>query len=164
MKICGIDISITDSDIDEIEQILGNVSFDSERRDIIKRLDTFDVQAYPGTGKTTLLVAKLAILAKKWPFTHKGICVLSHTNVAREEIESRLGNTELGRKLLSYPHFIGTIHSFADTFIGIPFLRSNNKPVVMIDTESTLERRYNLLSPGSQSYFARKHLSSNNCE
>lgn len=164
MKICGIDIPITDSDIDEIEQILGNVSFDSERRDIIKRLDTFDVQAYPGTGKTTLLVAKLAILAKKWPFTHKGICVLSHTNVAREEIESRLGNTELGRKLLSYPHFIGTIHSFADTFIGIPFLRSNNKPVVMIDTESTLERRYNLLSPGSQSYFARKHLSSNNCE
>lgn len=164
MKICGIDISITDNDIDELEQILGNVSFDSERRDIIKRLDTFDVQAFPGTGKTTLLVAKLAILAKKWPFTHKGICVLSHTNVAREEIESRLGYTELGRKLLSYPHFIGTIHSFADTFIGIPFLRSNNKPVVMIDTESTLERRYNLLSPKSQTYFARKHLSSNNCE
>lgn len=164
MKICGTDISITDNDIDEIEQILGNVSFDSERRDIIKRLNTFDVQAYPGAGKTTLLVAKLAILAKKWPFTHKGICVLSHTNVAREEIESRLGDTELGRKLLSYPHFIGTIHSFADTFIGIPFLRSNNKPVVMIDTESTLERRYNLLSTASQSYFARKHLSSNNCE
>ena len=122
MKICGTDISITDNDIDEIEQILGNVSFDSERRDIIKRLNTFDVQAYPGAGKTTLLVAKLAILAKKWPFTHKGICVLSHTNVAREEIESRLGDTELGRKLLSYPHFIGTIHSFADTFIGIPFV------------------------------------------
>ena len=164
MDNCEIDISITDQDIDEIEKILGNVSFDNERRDIIKRLDTFDVQAFPGTGKTTLLVAKLAILARKWPFVHKGVCVLSHTNVAREEIESRLGNTELGRKLLSYPHFIGTIHSFADTFIGIPFLRSMDKPVVMIDTESTLERRYNLLSPVSKSYFARKHLTHSNCE
>lgn len=164
MTICGVDITITDQDIDEIEKLLGNLSFDDERREVLKRLDTFDVQAFPGTGKTTLLVAKLAILAKKWPFAHKGICVLSHTNVAKEEIESKLGNTELGRKLLSYPHFIGTIHSFADTYIGLPYLRSKSKPIVMIDTETTLERRYNLLNDGSKNYFERTHLTSNNCE
>lgn len=75
-------------------------------------MDSVDIQAFPGSGKTTILVAKLAILAKKWTYSNVGICVLSHTNVAREEIEERLGNTEIGRKLLSYPHFIGTEHSF----------------------------------------------------
>ncbi|MBE5810401.1 MAG: hypothetical protein E7318_05625 [Clostridiales bacterium] len=94
-------IEINDQDIDDIEKLLGNVEFDRPRRDIIKDLSSFDVQAFPGSGKTTVLIAKLAILAKKWPFTHKGICVLSHTNVAREEIEYRLGQTELGKKLLS---------------------------------------------------------------
>lgn len=105
-------IHISDDDIDQIEILLGNVSFDAPRRDIIKKLDSFDVQAFPGSGKTTVLIAKLAILAKKWPYEHKGICVLSHTNVAREEIETRLGQTDLGKKLLSYPHFVGTVHSF----------------------------------------------------
>ena len=118
-------IHISDDDIDQIEILMGNVSFDAPRRNIIKKLDSFDVQAFPGSGKTTVLIAKLAILAKKWPYEHKGICVLSHTNVAREEIETRLGQTDLGKKLLSYPHFVGTVHSFFDTYISIPWLRSN---------------------------------------
>ena len=104
-----LDITISDGDIDEIESLFGNVHFDQARRDIIKDLSSFDVQAFPGTGKTTVLVAKLAILAKKWPYNYRGICVLSHTNAARDEIETRLGNTSIGQKLLSYPHFVGTI-------------------------------------------------------
>ena len=83
-------ISITDQDIDEVEVLLGDVSFDQTRREIIKNLESFDVQAFPGSGKTTVLIAKLAILAKKWPYSHKGICVLSHTNVAKDEIDRRL--------------------------------------------------------------------------
>lgn len=79
------DIIITESDIDWIENVMGNtIHFDHDRREIIKCLDSIDIQAFPGSGKTTLLVAKLAILAKKWSFSNKGICVLSHTNVARE--------------------------------------------------------------------------------
>lgn len=57
-------IHISDDDIDQIEILMGNVSFDAPRRDIIKKLDSFDVQAFPGSGKTTVLIAKLAILAK----------------------------------------------------------------------------------------------------
>ena len=54
------------------------------------------VQACPGSGKTTTLVAKLAILADRIPNDGRGICVLSHTNVAREEIEKKLkGNQNL---------------------------------------------------------------------
>ena len=91
------EITITDVDIDWVEGILdGNIKFDQPRRNIIKNLESIDIQAFPGSGKTTILVAKLAILAKKWTSTTSGICVLSHTNVAREEIEKRLGNTEIG--------------------------------------------------------------------
>ena len=106
-------IEITDEDILWVEEMMdGKVHFDSARVNVLKNMDSVDIQAFPGSGKTTILVAKLAILAKKWPYSNAGICVLSHTNVAREEIEERLGNTEIGRKLLSYPHFIGTVHSF----------------------------------------------------
>ena len=88
-------IEITDADIEEIERLFGDVKFDDERRQILKHMESTDIQAFPGSGKTTVLVAKLAILAKKWPYTDKGICVLSHTNVARDEIEGRIGNTDI---------------------------------------------------------------------
>ena len=52
---------ITDQDIDEIEKLLGNVKFDDQRREIIKCMDTKDIQAFPGSGKTTVLISKLAI-------------------------------------------------------------------------------------------------------
>lgn len=58
------EIDITDADIDEIELLLGNLKFDSQRRDILKCMDSIDIQAFPGSGKTTVLIAKLAILAK----------------------------------------------------------------------------------------------------
>ena len=76
MRISALEgITITDSDIDEIEKLFGDVTFDEPRRKIIRSLESFDVQAFPGSGKTTVLIAKLAILAKKWPYANKGICV-----------------------------------------------------------------------------------------
>jgi DNA helicase-2/ATP-dependent DNA helicase PcrA len=56
-------------------------------------LDTIDFEACPGSGKTTLLVAKLAVLALRWRHRNQGICVLSHTNAARNEIGVKLGNS-----------------------------------------------------------------------
>ena len=157
-------IEITDEDIDEVEQLLGEVIFDRNRRDIIKDLDDLDVQAFPGTGKTTLLVAKLAILAKKWPYQHKGICILSHTNVAREEIEKRLGSTDVGKKLLKYPHFIGTVHSFCNTYIGLPWLRSQAYPITLISDEIVLDIRWNKLSYGTRKYLENHYKNSSSCE
>lgn len=123
-----------------------------------------DVQACPGSGKTTVLVAKLAILSKKWPYNHKGICVLSHTNVAREEIEERLGQTDVGRKLLAYPHFIGTLHSFFNTFIAIPWIRSQGMPVNVIDSDFVLEKRWRKLKFGSRTYLQKNRFDENICE
>lgn len=140
------EITITDRDIDWVEGILdGDIRFDQPRRNIIKNLESIDIQAFPGSGKTTILVAKLAILAKKWTPDTSGICVLSHTNVAREEIEKRLGNTEIGAKLLRYPHFIGTVHSFFNSFIGLPWIRSKGNPIEIVDTDFVCTNRWKSL-------------------
>ena len=125
-----IEIAISDKDIDELvaeHNALTAAShkhwnFDERRRHVIKSWD--DVQACPGSGKTTLVAAKLLILAKKWEEPYEGICVLTHTNVARDEIISRLHDHPAGFKLTSYPHFIGTIQEFVNQFLATPYARA----------------------------------------
>jgi hypothetical protein len=114
-----------------------------ERPDqIAALLDTSetDYQAAPGSGKTTMLGAKLALLAKKWSATGQGICVLSHTNVARIEIEGRLQSAPGGESLLSYPHYVGTIQTFVNRHIALPWLRSQGIELREID-EATVGNR-----------------------
>ena len=132
---------ISDDDIDWVCQLMKLDSLDAPRRNFLKSLTTVDVSACPGSGKTTLVVAKLAILARKWKSNTRGICVLSHTNVAREEIEHRLGSTDVGQRLLSYPHFIDTIHSFVNRFLAIPWLLSAGYRVAAIDNDLTTRVR-----------------------
>lgn len=111
---------ITDMDIGEIIELLGKDFSDPERQQVLQCMETRDIQACPGSGKTTALAAKLAILSKKVGQNY-GICVLSHTNVAKDQIRTTLA--ELGglpSQLLRYPHFIGTIQSFVDRFLAIP--------------------------------------------
>jgi len=140
---------ITDEDVRWATRVLGlpeNAFFGEDgtdpRNEILKEMTSIDVSACPGSGKTTLLVAKLAILANKWKHRTKGICVLSHTNAARDEIEKQLGHSAVGRNLLSYPHFIGTIHGFVDHFFALPWLRSKGYPIKIVDTEICLSRRW----------------------
>lgn len=118
------------------------------RSDVLKNMQTLDVAACPGSGKTTLLVAKLAILAENWPHRTRGICVLSHTNKAREVIEAKLGNTKAGRNLLSYPHYVGTIHGFINTFLTLPFLRSRGYNRIQFDTEISGKKIWKLCEYG----------------
>lgn len=140
---------ITDEDIHRVCELLGlpEIAFCGQngcdpRAPVLKCMQPIDVAACPGSGKTTLLVAKLAILAEEWPYRTRGICVLSHTNAARREIESRLGNTTGGRRLLSYPHYVGTIHGFVDGYLAVPWLRSCGYPIKMINTEICQEWRW----------------------
>ena len=148
---------IPDASIPKICRVLGlpETAFSgAEGRDprlpVLKSLETHDIEACPGSGKTTLLVAKLAGLGALWSESRCGLCVLSHTNVARREIEERLGNTAEGQRLLSYPHFIGTIHGFVNQFLAMPWLRSEGYPVEMIDDEVTLSRRWWKLDRNTQ--------------
>lgn len=138
---------VTDDDIEWACQLLKLRVLDAQRRAFLKSLTTLDVSACPGSGKTTLVVAKLAILARKWKNSNRGICVLSHTNVAREEITHRLGNTDVGQRLLGYPHFIDTIHGFVNRFLANPWLLSSGYRVAAIDNDLTIRVRRRHLSP-----------------
>ena len=92
-----------------------------ERIDVIKSLESININACPGSGKTTALLAKLIILANRMPFEDKrGICVLTHTNVAIDLIKEKLGAG--ASKLFVYPNFFGTIQSFVDKFLAVPAL------------------------------------------
>ena len=140
-------IDITENDIEYAEKILlaDGQNFDDERRTFIKNLEVIDLQAVPGSGKTTALLAKLLILERKLPFVdNSGILVLSHTNVAIDEIRHKI---ELFcPKLFRYPNFIGTIQSFVDEFLAIPYYTTicKKKPV-RIDNEIYEERVNHIL-------------------
>jgi DNA helicase-2/ATP-dependent DNA helicase PcrA len=134
-------VSLRMEDLAALAWLAKDLNFDDdERRCALLENDTRDFNAVPGSGKTSLLAAKLLLLAKKWPHARRGICVLSHTNVARDEIAQRLAETTEGAQLLSYPHFIGTIHSFVNQFFAMPMLRSLDQKIEVIDDSVFAER------------------------
>lgn len=137
------EIEITDEDIKWLENTLSpyQIKFDEERIAVLKNLESTDIQACPGSGKTTLLVGKLAILAKKWNSRTQGICVISHTNAARIEIENKLGKSTIGQKLLQYPHFVGTIQTFIQEYLSKPRLLSKGYPIRLVDEDYVIEKR-----------------------
>ncbi len=156
--------AVTDKDIRWAAEHLGlnknafhGKNYDDPRSDALKNMQTLDVAACPGRGKTTLMVAKLAILAENWSHRTRGICVLSHTNKAREVIEAKLGNTKAGGNLLSYPHYIGTIHGFVNGFLALPWLRSLGYPINVIETEICQKRRWMDLPRNTRESLERKH-------
>jgi DNA helicase II / ATP-dependent DNA helicase PcrA len=113
--------TITDQDISFAEKALlpEGHTFDDERRTVIKCLESKDVIACPGSGKTTALLAKLIVLSRQFPVDgNKGICVLTHTNVAIDTIARGAGLP--AAKLFEYPNHFGTIQSFVDKYLAIP--------------------------------------------
>lgn len=122
-----LNLKIKDIEIEILEKIDG-FNFDVKRAEILKSLETIDVQACPGSGKTTLIAAKLKLLSKKWPYKNRGICVLSHTNVAKDEIINQIKSSKVteAKRLIYYPHFIGTIQDFVGRFLALPLIRNEH--------------------------------------
>ena len=149
-------------DIDQLSQSEG-LNFDDDRIAILESMQSIDVQACPGSGKTTLIAAKLMLLAKKWSLSGQGICVLSHTNVAKDEIIERLiqSKTSEAQRLLSYPHFIGTIQEFVGKFLAFPWLRSNQIDINHVDTDACVELIASKISLATKAYVDRKSQFSN---
>ncbi|MFD0112486.1 UvrD-helicase domain-containing protein [Streptomyces sp. NPDC058320] len=110
-----------------------------EQWDFLQSIETLDLQAAPGSGKTSLVGLKLTLLAQGWTSATRGICVLSHTNTAKDEITRRLGDTPAGRRLLTFPHFIGTIQTFTNTYFALPALRSSGIEIQAIDDDAHAE-------------------------
>lgn len=143
-------IIITNNDISWAERILlpPREYFDEEQKAVIRCFETKDILACPGSGKTTALLAKLLILSQQMPLEkNRGICVLTHTNVAINKIKNHASFAS--HKLFNYPNHFGTIQSFVDKYLAIPayILRFYKRPLY-IDNEffnSVIGRSYNTL-------------------
>ncbi|MEX2409779.1 MAG: UvrD-helicase domain-containing protein [Candidatus Paceibacterota bacterium] len=141
---------ISNEDIVYAERILFGErgKFDQERKDFIKNLDSIDLQAVPGSGKTTALLAKLLILQKNQPFIDEaGILVISHTNKAVEIIRNKLGIH--CPNLFRYPNYVGTIQSFVDRYLAeFALINKYGVKISKVDTElyqQRLLRKFNAM-------------------
>lgn len=126
-------------------EIVKGVIVTSEPRNVINSWDSNDILACPGSGKTTVLIAKLKLIADKSPLKDgRGVCVLSHTNVAVSELKAKLGKS--AERLLSYPNFVGTIQTFVDQYITFPFLRQfANTSIQVVSDEDYANHLYSLI-------------------
>lgn len=134
-------LQINDTEIQTVEQLLlpNGCQFPEDARMIIRCWESKDVAACPGSGKTTVLLSKLKLLADRMPLDNgAGICVLSHTNVAVNEIKAKMSN--YAGKLMNYPNFVGTIQSFMDKFVTMPYLKQKfGKSVQPVDNRTYAE-------------------------
>jgi hypothetical protein len=88
--------------------------------------------------------------------------MLSHTNVAKNEVARRF--EALGEKISvdGRPHYVGTIHSFVNKFLTSPYLLSLGIQPKPIDDDTTLNIRRHLLGHDYYSlknFMDRKHTS-----
>ena len=146
-------IEITDTHISEFESKFEGLSFDDESKEFIKCLDSKDIQACPGAGKTTSLVAKLDIIASQMPFKdNSGILVLTHTNVSVDEIKAKLAAN--AKILLSYPNHVGTFQSFVNKYLAIPmYIKLKGNRPERIDTEMFYKKFEDILKSYHASVF-----------
>lgn len=128
---------LTPATLDTLGRSLGSCTFDDENQlRFLRATDSCDVQAAPGNGKTTLLIAKLALLSQTWSSRAQGVCVISHTNAARNEVEKALLGHAAASVFLGYPHFIGTVTAFLHQFLALPYLRGIGWTVERIDDDA----------------------------
>ncbi len=158
---------ITENDIQRTESVLlpRGCNFADDAKAVIRCWESKDVSACPGSGKTTVLLAKLKLLADKMPLNNgAGVCVLSHTNVAVNEIKSRL--SDCADKLMAYPNYIGTIQSFIDRFVTMPYIRQKyGRTVQPVDDAIYAEHLLQVINSGQSPqlrYLVDNQYSANN--
>ncbi len=108
---------------------------ETQRKVVFEKEGKFVVRACPGSGKTYSVAARLADRMSNWSLNHQGIAALSFTNAAWQEIERQVTIHFKIEKPIPYPHFLGTIDSFVNKFIFLPFghlvMKCRNRPVLV---------------------------------
>ncbi|KAB0443984.1 UvrD-helicase domain-containing protein [Lysinibacillus fusiformis] len=92
------------------------LDFFDQQKKVIFTEGSANIIAGPGSGKTTVLIAKSALLIKQNTEINRGICLITHTNVAVDEI--KMGLKKIGISNIEYPNFVGTIQDFFNTFFA----------------------------------------------
>lgn len=91
------------------------------------------VKACPGSGKTLCVSERIIRFINEHENNQSGLAILSFTNVAIDEINERY-EKETNEKIV-YPHFIGTIDSFINKYIFLPFghlvMKCNKRPILV---------------------------------
>ena len=134
-----LELDVSDEQISEAEQLLlpPGATFGEEARNFIRNWGDIDLQAVPGSGKTTVLLAKLLILDRHIERNPNinGVLVISHTNTAVNEIRDRIGFA--CRHIFKHPNFVATIQSFVDTFLAKPyFVTKYGEKISRIDDDA----------------------------
>jgi DNA helicase II / ATP-dependent DNA helicase PcrA len=94
---------------------------DLQKKIVFEKSGKSVIRACPGSGKTYSISAKFAYLISEWKNKTSGIATISFTNTAWKEIENKLVNDFGITTPVMYPHFLGTIDSFINKFIFLPF-------------------------------------------
>lgn len=104
------------------------------------------LHACPGSGKTFVVAQKLMQYISGWSRPHQGVAVLSFTNVASEEIQKQENALVSGGFQIDYPHFVGTLDSFINSFILLRFgyllLESPQRPTIAFKDLYSLPFRF----------------------
>ena len=79
----------------------------------------FVVKAAPGSGKTFTIAKKAIDLIETWD-CHGGLALLSFTNIAVDEMKETFKLFDSSFEI-QHPHFIGTLDSFINNYIFLPF-------------------------------------------
>lgn len=130
-------MEISNDEIEAIEHALlpEKCCFSEDARAVIRCWENKDILACPGSGKTTVVLAKLKLLASRMPLAQgRGVCVLSHTNIAVNEFKDKIGDSAF--KFLNYPNFAGTLQSFVQRYIAFPYLRQfSSVPITVVSKD-----------------------------
>ena len=94
---------------------------DVQKSIVFDKKGKFVVRACPGSGKTYSVAARLVRLIEEWGKKHQGIAAISFTNAAWQEIKHQIESHFGVFSGISYPHFLGTIDSFINQNIFLPF-------------------------------------------
>ena len=108
---------------------------------VFNKSGRFVVRACPGSGKTYCVSARLARLINEWKEDYTGIAAVSFTNVAWKEIEKKYKEEFSSNQSILFPHFIGTLDSFINQFIFLPFghlvMNCNRRPILVGEPHSS---------------------------
>ena len=102
---------------------MGNstVTLSPKQQRIVDATGNVVINACPGSGKTFSVAARISHLLKNRSFHHQGIAAISFTNTAWQEIEKKLRDDFIVDVPIRFPHFLGTIDSFINTYIFLPY-------------------------------------------
>ena len=130
----------------KIKDVLEARLTERQKKIVFEKNGKFVVRACPGSGKTYSVAARLAWKLENWEYRSRGIATLSFTNVAWQEIKNKLENEFNIKKTFGYPHFLGTIDSFVNQFIFLPFghlvMGCNQRPILVGEPHGSWNGRF----------------------